>query len=94
VLESVLVANRGEIARRIIRTCRRLGIRSVAVYAAPDTCLPYVGEADHAVELDTPSPRTAYLDADSLLAVASRLTPRRSTQATDSCRRTRRLLRK
>jgi acetyl-CoA carboxylase biotin carboxylase subunit len=55
VLESVLVANTGEIARRI-RTCRRLGIRSVAVYSAADAGLPYVSEADQAVELATESP--------------------------------------
>jgi len=57
VLESVLVANRGEIARRIIGTCRRLGIRSVAVYSKADADLPFAREADEAVLIGPPPPR-------------------------------------
>jgi acetyl-CoA carboxylase, biotin carboxylase subunit len=72
MLSSVLIANRGEIARRIIRTCRRLGVRSIAVYAPPDAALPFVAEADEAIELDTGSPRDAYRDAAALLAAAAR----------------------
>ena len=49
MLESVLVANRGEIARRVIATARRLGVRSIAVYSEADAKLPYVLEADAAV---------------------------------------------
>src|ERR1700738_3786659 len=48
MLESVLVANRGEIARRVIRTARRTGIKAVAVYSDADADLPYVHEADQA----------------------------------------------
>src|SRR3954467_3447996 len=51
MLESVLVANRGEIARRVIRTARRMRIRAIAVYSDADAELPYVAEADEAVHI-------------------------------------------
>src|ERR1700685_1356554 len=51
MLDSVLVANRGEIARRVIKTARRMGIRAVAVYSDADADLPYVREADDAVHI-------------------------------------------
>ena len=60
----VLVANRGEIARRVFATCRRLGISCVAVYTDPDAGSPYVAEADARVRIDS------YLDADELIAAA------------------------
>jgi acetyl-CoA carboxylase, biotin carboxylase subunit len=70
VLESVLVANRGEIARRIIATTRRLGIRAVAVYSEADGGLPFVREADQAVQIGPPPPAQSYLDADAIIAAA------------------------
>ena len=70
MLESVLVANRGEIARRIIATTRRLGIRAVAVYSEADAGLPFVREADEAVQIGPPPPAQSYLDADAIIAAA------------------------
>ena len=70
MLESVLVANRGEIARRIIATTRRLGIRAVAVYSEADAGLPFVREADQAVLIGPPPPAQSYLDAAAIIAAA------------------------
>jgi len=72
VLNSVLVANRGEIARRIIATARRLGIRAVAVYSEADQDLPFVAEADEAVLIGPPPPAKSYLDSGAVLAAAKR----------------------
>jgi propionyl-CoA carboxylase alpha chain len=68
----VLVANRGEIARRIFRTCRQMGIGTAAVYAEPDCNAPYVREADLAVALGGSLPSDTYLAVDRLLAAARR----------------------
>ncbi len=70
MLESVLVANRGEIARRVIASARKLGVRSVAVYSAADAELPYVREADTAVLIRPAQPASSYLNADAVLAAA------------------------
>jgi acetyl-CoA carboxylase biotin carboxylase subunit len=67
---SVLVANRGEIARRIIRGCRALGIRSIAVYSEADANWPHVGEADAAVLIGPAPARESYLSIERLLAAA------------------------
>ncbi|GAA4210474.1 acetyl-CoA carboxylase biotin carboxylase subunit [Actinocatenispora rupis] len=67
MIESLLVANRGEIARRIIRTARRLGVRTVAVHSELDADLPYVREADEAVDI---GPAQAYRNAEAVLAAA------------------------
>jgi acetyl-CoA/propionyl-CoA carboxylase biotin carboxyl carrier protein len=65
----VLVANRGEIACRVIRTLRRLGLRSVAVYTDPDATAPHVSMADVAVHL---GPAPAYLSVDAVISAARR----------------------
>jgi acetyl-CoA carboxylase biotin carboxylase subunit len=70
VIESVLVANRGEIARRVIATARRMGIRAVAVYSEADAGLPFVREADEAVLIGPPPPARSYLDASAILRAA------------------------
>ncbi|GAT73099.1 acetyl/propionyl-CoA carboxylase, alpha subunit [Microbacterium sp. HM58-2] len=68
--DTVLVANRGEIARRIIRTLRRLGIRSVAVYSDADAGAPHVAEADAAVRIGAAPASESYLDIDAVIAAA------------------------
>ena len=70
MLDSVLVANRGEIARRVMRTARRMGIRAVAVYSDADADLPYVREADEAVHIGPAQPARSYLDAAALIEAA------------------------
>ena len=70
MLESVLVANRGEIASRVIATARRLGVRSVAVYSAADADLPFVAAADEAVLIGPPQPAASYLNGPAILAAA------------------------
>ena len=68
--DTVLIANRGEIARRVIRTARALGLRTVAVYSAADQAAPHVREADEAVLLGPARPQDSYLNADAILAAA------------------------
>jgi acetyl-CoA/propionyl-CoA carboxylase biotin carboxyl carrier protein len=71
MLTTVLVANRGEIAARIVRTCAELGIRSVAVFSDADAKALQVRLADDAVRLPGVTARETYLDADRILAAAA-----------------------
>jgi acetyl-CoA carboxylase biotin carboxylase subunit len=68
--EKVLVANRGEIARRVMRTLREMGIASVAVYSDADASAPHVEEADQAVRIGPAPSRESYLAIDRIIEVA------------------------
>ena len=65
---TVLIANRGEIACRVIRTCRRLGIRTVAVYSDADAGARHVREADLAVRIGPPAPTASYLNIEAIIS--------------------------
>jgi acetyl/propionyl-CoA carboxylase alpha subunit len=67
----ILIANRGEITRRIIRTAHRLGHETVAVYAEPDADAPYVGEATSAVAIGPASLAESYLSIERIMAAAA-----------------------
>jgi urea carboxylase len=68
--DSILIANRGEIARRIIRSAKRLGMRTIAVYSDADIAAPHVREADVAYNIGPAAAAESYLDIDRILEVA------------------------
>ena len=70
MIGSLLVANRGEIARRVIRTAKRLGIRTIAVYSEADAGMPFVTEADEAVLIGPANPALSYRNSEAILAAA------------------------
>ncbi|RDI42358.1 acetyl/propionyl/methylcrotonyl-CoA carboxylase subunit alpha [Nocardia mexicana] len=69
-ISTVLVANRGEIARRVFATCRRMGLGTVAVYSDADAAAPHVLEADAAIRLPGNTPGETYLRADLIIEAA------------------------
>jgi acetyl/propionyl-CoA carboxylase alpha subunit len=72
LLDKILIANRGEIACRVLRTCKRLGLRTVAVCSDADAGAPHVQMADEAVRIGPPPVRESYLDIGAILAAAER----------------------
>jgi len=72
MFDKILIANRGEIACRVARTARRMGIRTVAVYSDADTEALHVAACDEAYRLGPPPPRESYLDGKAIIAVAKR----------------------
>src|SRR5205085_8248595 len=69
-MTTLLVANRGEIARRVMRTAKRLGLRTVAVFSEADADAPHVREADAAVAIGPAPARESYLSVEKIVAAA------------------------
>lgn len=70
MFRTVLVANRGEIALRVMRACRELGLRCVAVYSEADRDAPHVAYADDAYLIGPPSPAESYLNIEAIIRAA------------------------
>jgi len=72
MFKKILIANRGEIALRIIRTCREMNIRTVAVYSEIDVFAPFVGLADQAYALGGKTSRESYLLGHKIIEIAKK----------------------
>ena len=72
MFSKILIANRGEIACRVMRTARKLGIRTVAVYSDADAGAAHVAMADEAQHIGPPPARESYLDGKAIIAAAKR----------------------
>src|SRR5215216_2722244 len=73
MFSKILIANRGEIALRVVRACRELGIRSVAVYSDADARAPHVREADEAIHIGPSPSAESYLKGDRIIDAARRV---------------------
>ncbi|EMY12288.1 carbamoyl-phosphate synthase L chain, N-terminal domain protein [Leptospira weilii str. Ecochallenge] len=83
MISKLLIANRGEIAVRVIRTCKRLGIKTVAVYSDADRDSPHVKLANESVYVGEPSPASSYLKISNILEAVKKRKPRRCIPVTD-----------
>jgi acetyl/propionyl-CoA carboxylase alpha subunit len=70
--DKILIANRGEIARRVMRTCKRLGVRTVAVFSEADRDAPHVADADESVLLGPPPAKESYLNIEAIVAAVKK----------------------
>jgi acetyl/propionyl-CoA carboxylase alpha subunit len=70
MFDKILVANRGEIARRIFRACRELGVRTVAIYSEVDRSAPWARQADESYQLPGVTARDTYLNQDVIFEIA------------------------
>ena len=89
MFDKILIANRGEIACRVIKTARRLGIRTVAVYSEADAGARHVRLADEAVLIGPAAARESYLVIERIIEAAQRTGAQAITRVTASCPRTR-----
>ena len=69
-IDSILIANRGEISSRVSRTCRKMGIKSIAVFSEADRNMPFVTDADEAIFIGASNPAESYLDQDKIISAA------------------------
>ena len=72
LIRTLLVANRGEIAKRIFKTCKKEGIKTVAIYSSADSNANYIKEADISVLLDGENPIESHMDASQIIKIAKK----------------------
>jgi acetyl/propionyl-CoA carboxylase alpha subunit len=87
-IEKLLIANRGEVAVRIMRACQEMGIRTVAIYSDADAHALHVRAADEAIPIRSAAPQESYLRGDRIIAAAQSVARRPFIPDLVSCRRT------
>ncbi len=88
MFKKILIANRGEIACRVIKTAKKMGIQTVAVYSDADRNALHVKMADEAIHIGPPPANQSYIVIDKIMERSGRPGPRRCIPATASCPRT------